>query len=69
MSLSLFLLLLPWLFLPAVSANPLTSPPSPPKHKRDSSGNVPSLGFYDPRDNGGSWLTVRLRLPQYAPLN
>lgn len=47
-----FLLLLAWPFL-AVSAQP------PSRHKRS---NVPPLGFYDPRSNGGSWLTVRLRL-------
>jgi hypothetical protein len=62
MSLSHFLLLLSWLFLQAVSAHPLASPPSAPRHKRDNSRNVPTLGFYDPRANGGSWLTVRLRL-------
>ncbi|KAI0276793.1 hypothetical protein BGY98DRAFT_983817 [Russula aff. rugulosa BPL654] len=57
MSLSHFLLLLSWLFLQAVSAHPLASPPSAPRHKRDNSRNVPTLGFYDPRANGGSWLT------------
>ena len=62
MSLSHFLLLLSWLFLPAVSSHPLASPPSAPRHKRDNSRNVPSIGFYDPHANGGSWLTVRLPL-------
>ncbi|KAF8491163.1 hypothetical protein F5888DRAFT_1795859 [Russula emetica] len=59
MSLSHFLLLLSWLFLQAVSAHPLASPSSAPsRHKRyDSRNDVPSLGFYDPHDNGGSWLT------------
>ncbi len=62
MSLSHFLLLLSWHFLQAVSAHPLASPPPAPRHKRDDSRNVPSLCFYDPHGNGGSWLTVRLRL-------
>jgi hypothetical protein len=60
MSLSQFLLLLSW--LQAISAHPLVSPPLAPRHKRDNTRNVPSLGFYDPHENGGSWLTVRLRL-------
>jgi hypothetical protein len=58
-----FLLLLSWLFFLVVSAHALAPPPSAPIHKR---ADVPPLGFYDPRDQGGSWLTVRLGLrPRY----
>ena len=53
------LLLLSWTFLLSVSANPLAPPSPAPRHRRS---NSPPLGFYDPRNNGGSWLTVRLRL-------
>ncbi|KAF8466555.1 hypothetical protein DFH94DRAFT_780526 [Russula ochroleuca] len=46
------LLLLSWPFLLSVSA---LAPPAPAlRHKRS---NSPPLGFYDPRNNGGSWLT------------
>jgi hypothetical protein len=60
---TLFLLLLPWPLLVALSsAHPNAAEPhSRPLAARDSnSRNVPPLGFYDPRDHGGSWLTVRL---------
>ena len=53
-----FLLLLAWPLL-AVAAHP------PSRHKRS---NSPPLGFYDPRNNGGSWLTVRLRLHASFPV-
>ena len=35
---------------------------------RSSSSNVPPLGFYDPRDHGGSWLTVRASVPLSGPV-
>ena len=64
MSLTHFLLLLlSWPFHQAVLGHPSAL------HKRDNSRNVPSLGFYDPHSNGGSWLTVRLRLRAYASPN
>jgi hypothetical protein len=31
--------------------------------------NVPPLGFYDPRDHGGSWLTVRASVPPVLVLS
>ena len=34
---------------------------------RGNSRNVPPLGFYDPRDHGGSWLTVRATAPFSIP--
>ncbi|KAI0282454.1 hypothetical protein BC826DRAFT_284798 [Russula brevipes] len=48
-----FLLLLSWPHLAAVSAHP----PPRPFARRASNRSVPSQGFYNPRDNGGSWLT------------
>ena len=55
-----FLLLLSWPLLIAVaSAHPNGHPPRP-LAARGTSRNVPPLGFYDPRDRSGSWLTVRL---------
>jgi hypothetical protein len=58
---ALFLLLLSWPLLVAVSsAHPNAAGPPRPLAARDSdSRSVPPLGFYDPRDHGGSWLTVR----------
>ncbi|KAI9442007.1 hypothetical protein BJY52DRAFT_473304, partial [Lactarius psammicola] len=53
-----FLLLLSWPLLVTSSMNPHGLPPSPLNIvARSSSRNVPSQGFYDPRDRGGSWLT------------
>jgi hypothetical protein len=60
-----FLLLLSWLLrIAASSAHPDAADPPRPLAARDSnSHSVPPLGFYDPRDRGGSWLTVRLTRP------
>jgi hypothetical protein len=56
-----FLLLLSWpLPIAFSSANPNGHPPHPLLTARASYRNVPPLGFYDPRDHNGSWLTVRL---------
>ncbi|TFY73338.1 hypothetical protein EWM64_g10674 [Hericium alpestre] len=44
--------------LPSLSlalSSPRNHPPSP--FSRRSGRNVPPQGFYDPRDNGGAWLT------------
>ena len=61
-----FLLLLSWPLLVAVSlAHPNGRPPHP-LAARANSRNVPPLGFYDPRDHNGSWLTVRF-LPPIPP--
>lgn len=52
-----FLLLLSWPLL--VTSMHLRGPPSSPLNVvvRSSSRNVPPQGFYDPRDQGGDWLT------------
>ena len=66
-----FLLLLSWPLPIAVSsAHPNGHPPHP-LAARASSRNVPPLGFYDPRDHNGSWLTVRLKtlLPPNPPFS
>jgi hypothetical protein len=59
-----FLLLLSWPLFDQVavsSAHPNDAEPPRPLAARDSnSHSVPPLGFYDPRDHGGAWLTVRL---------
>ncbi|KAA1469736.1 hypothetical protein DENSPDRAFT_639665 [Dentipellis sp. KUC8613] len=52
---ALFFLLLSLAAFSHALTNPRDHPPSP--FNRRSSRNVPSQGFYDPRDNGGSFLT------------
>ena len=53
------LLLLSWPLL-VTSIHPRDFPPNAAAiAARGNSRNVPPLGFYDPRDQGGSWLTVR----------
>jgi len=57
-----FLLLLSWPLPILVSSAHLNGHP----HPLAARASVPPLGFYDPRDRNGSWLTVRL-LPCLPP--
>lgn len=56
-------LLLLALCLPNLVSASSERPPDPLTHRRRAS--VPPEGYYDPRNNGGSFLTVRL--PHIAP--
>lgn len=63
---AVFLLLLSWpLFASSRSLHGRT--PSP-LNIAARGKNVPPLGFYDPRDHGGSWLTVRASVPLSSPV-
>jgi hypothetical protein len=57
----------PWTLLPRASSTLSCLEMARRWHVRCTTGhaherNVPSLGFYNPHQNGGSWLTVRPRL-------
>lgn len=58
-----FLLLLSWPLVIS-SMRPHARTPNPLNIvARSNSRNIPPLGFYDPRDHGGGWLTVRATVP------